>query len=582
MPQIKLAQGFSDIKGKSNGSVFSRNKQGVYFRNNPSGGGKKSDKWNKQKNRFGALSTAWKNLTEVEQQAWSDIAPLYPALNKFGDSYIPSGYQTFMRLNGTINALGYPLLRTPNAPRETPTFDDPEFWIPDLFCFSPTRVAYLGNVQEYMINYSQSDENEFPEPISKDVFATLSIGAVNLFENAGEMNGSYYAVRFVPQANKKHIFSYGQILPLIFIGTTEFVNVQAYIAVKDSKSSILCLSCFFKNDADDTFLYFSFVNIPNSLLESGFHFGLAYDITSDDIFKLYIDGNKMELLNDKFYANPSINPAWVITNNPTPVSKPAELNGFDESAVLTIGFPELQGVNIFNASDFRYISNISAPDWECDDDSECEAAFNEVCVNGWCTPEAEGGLTCADWQFTYMYYGYVLGYESVIIPLNNYVKGKFDSAVGVGREFSMSYVLSVENLKKREFYPIVFRENFVLFQNLHSYIPMVYLLRVDCEVEGFVLNISCTGNVSPGRSLNQVQYKSIGSVPLNSNPFLLSPAMVKNFGSIAENSFYDFKVFLLDTTTGLLGGSPVPSVKKPRRDRATKWKAGSDLSSSVN
>lgn len=580
MPQIKLAQGFSDIKGKSNGSVFSRNRQGVYFRNNPSGGGKKSDKWNKQKNRFGALSTAWKSLTEVEQQAWSDIAPLYPALNKFGDSYIPSGYQTFMRLNGTINALGYPLLRTPNAPRETPIFNDPGFFIPDNFCFTPNRVAYLGNVQEYMLDKNLNDENQIPNPATKDIFATLAIGALNLFENSSDMNNCSFAVRFTPKANVNHVFSYGQILPLMFVGSSESKNIQAYIAVQDSKSSVLCLSYFLENDAEDKFLYFSYTSILNSMLTSGFHFGLQYDGTNNEAFKLYLDGVKIDLDGNLFYANPSITPGWVFTDKPSPVGTPVQKNGFDDSAVLTIGFPDYRGVNLFNASDFRFISSANQPDTECESDADC-SGFAQ-CYMGICVDGPDLSVPCEDWQFNMMAYGYVLGYESVIIPLNSYVDGKFYSVTNVGREFSMSYVLTTAELIAGKIENIVFSQNFVIFQNLHSYIPMVYLQRVDSETEGFVLNISCTGNLSAGRSLNQVQYKSIASVPLNSSPFLLSPAMVKNFGSIAENSFYDFKVFLLDTTTGLLGGSPVPSVKKPRRDRATKWKAGSDLSSSVN
>jgi hypothetical protein len=604
MPQIKLAQGFSDIKGKSNGSVFSRNRQGVYFRNNPSGGGKKSNKWNAQKNRFGALSTAWKNLTEVEQQAWSDIAPLYPALNKFGDSYIASGYQTFMRLNGTINALGYPLLRTPNAPRETPTFDEPTFYIPDNFCFTPNRVAYLGDIESFMVERIPGDDSvarsldnrsadavrpkkngvgvQSPKIPRDRISGCLAIYCDDLFQENNDVPNSIFAVRFVPQAGTPHVFSSGQVLPLMLIGDNEQKNTQAYIYVIDAKTSYLCLSSFFQNDDEDQFLYFSYTIISNELVNSGFHFGLHYDVSNDNGFKLFLDGAKIELLDNSYYANPSIDPAWVLIAKPTSTTTPSEINSFTKSAVLTLGFPDALGINLFNVSDFRFISQIDAPDWECDDDSECEPLANETCVNGWCTPDPELGIPNDVLMFSMLAYGYVLGYETVIVPLSNYVDGYFPSVAGVGREISMGYVSSLEDLLDKKFPLVVYKQNFIVYQNLHSYIPMVYLERVDCGSDGFALNISCTGNVSAGRSLNQVPYKSLASVPLNSDSFLLSPSMVQNFGSIAENSFYDFKVFLLDTTTGLLGGSPVPSVKKPRRDRATRWKAGSDLSSSVN
>jgi hypothetical protein len=602
MPQIKLAQGFSDIKGKSNGSVFSRNRQGVYFRNNPSGGGKKSDKWNAQKNRFGALSTAWKNLTEVERQAWSDIAPLYPALNKFGDSYIASGYQTFMRLNGTINALGYPLLSTPNAPREIPTFDDPTFFIPDNFCFTPNRVAYLGNVQEYMIDRSFDDDSQTlrstdsigvhaPKSSGKNISGCLSIYCEDLIEEDSEIPNSSYSVRFVPQAGKQHVFSDGQILPLMLIGDSEQKNTQAYIYVIDAKTSYLCLSCFFQNEDDDQFLYFSYAIISNVLVSQGFHFGLQYNVSSNiksavlgaesfDGFKLFIDGAKIELLDNNFYSDPSIYPAWVLTDKPSPTTKPSEINSFTSSAVLCLGFPDELGVNIFNVSDFRYISSINQPDVECENDEDC-GGFAQ-CYMGICVDGPDLNVPCDEWQFTMMSYGYVLGYETVIVPLTNYVDGYFPSVQGVGRQISMGYVSSLRDLRAKQFPLVVYRQNFVVYQNLHSYIPMVYLERVDCGFDGFALNISCTGNVSAGRSLNQVPYKSLASVPLNSDAFLLSPSMVINFGSIAEESYYDFKVFLLDTTTGQLGGSPVPNKKKPPRSRTVRFKAGSDLSSSVN
>ena len=602
MPQIKLAQGFSDIKGKSNGSVFSRNKQGVYFRNNPSGGGKKSDKWNAQKNRFGALSTAWKNLSEVERQAWSDIAPLYPALNKFGDSYIASGYQTFMRLNGTINALGYPLLRTPNAPRETPTFDDPTFFIPDNFCFTPNRVAYLGNVEEYMIDRSFDDNSKtlrldssnfrkktgtadsigvhVPKSRDENISGCLSIYCEDLIQANSEIPNSSYSVRFVPQAGKKHVFSNGQILPLMLIGDSEQKNTQAYIYVIDAKLSYLCLSCFFQNEDDDEFLYFSYTIISNELVNSGFHFGLHYDVSSGNGFKLFIDGAKIELLDNSYYANPEIDPAWVLINNPTATTKPSEINSFTKSAVLCLGFPNELGINLFNVSDFRFISSINQPDVECESDEDC-GGFAQ-CYMGICVDGPDLNVPCDEWQFTMMSYGYVLGYETVIVPLTNYVDGYFPSVAGVGRQISMGYVSSLEDLLEKKFPLVVYRQNFVIYQNLHSYIPMVYLERVDCGSDGFALNISCTGNVSAGRSLNQVPYKSLVSVPLNSDSFLLSPSMVQNFGSIAEESSYDFKVFLLDTTTGQLSGSPVPNKKKPPRSRTVRFKAGSDLSSSVN
>jgi hypothetical protein len=120
MPSIKYSALVSDMKGKSNGSVFSTNKQGAYFRNNRTGGGRKTKAWDKQKANFSFLSTTWKGLTYEQQQAWTNAAPIYPALNKFKVAYIPSGFQLYMKLNGVLLAKGKGLLTLPGVKREFP------------------------------------------------------------------------------------------------------------------------------------------------------------------------------------------------------------------------------------------------------------------------------------------------------------------------------------------------------------------------------------------------------------------------------------------------------------------------------
>ena len=121
MPSIKYSALVSDMKGKSNGSVFSSNKQGAYFRNNRTGGGRKTAVWGKQKANFSFLSTQWKGLNFEQQQAWTNAAPMYPSLNKFKIEYIPSGFQLYMRLNGVLLAKGFPLLVLPGRKREFPS-----------------------------------------------------------------------------------------------------------------------------------------------------------------------------------------------------------------------------------------------------------------------------------------------------------------------------------------------------------------------------------------------------------------------------------------------------------------------------
>lgn len=149
MPKIKLSALVSDIKGKSNGSVFSKNSGGTYFRNNPRSGGTKSARWDKQKNNLSALASQWRSLDLVTQEAWQDATPNYPTLNAFGDPRIPSGYELFMRLNGHLLASNLPLLEIPASPRSTPDPGEMNFEYPLLWQMNPVKAFSNSPKSDY-------------------------------------------------------------------------------------------------------------------------------------------------------------------------------------------------------------------------------------------------------------------------------------------------------------------------------------------------------------------------------------------------------------------------------------------------
>jgi len=120
MPQIKFSGLVTAMKGKAGGSIFSQNKQGAYFRNNRWGGGRKSQRWDNAKNRLSFLSNQWRLLSAEQREAWQAAGADYPFENKFKESYIPSGYQLFMSLNGNLYAHNLPLLSVPGENRPFP------------------------------------------------------------------------------------------------------------------------------------------------------------------------------------------------------------------------------------------------------------------------------------------------------------------------------------------------------------------------------------------------------------------------------------------------------------------------------
>lgn len=120
MPQIKFSGLVTAMKGKAGGSIFSQNKQGAYFRNNRWGGGRKSPRWNAAKNRLQLLSNSWRLISDEQRQAWQDAAINFPFENKFKESYIGSGYQVYMSMNGSLLAQRLPLLEVPGEKRAFP------------------------------------------------------------------------------------------------------------------------------------------------------------------------------------------------------------------------------------------------------------------------------------------------------------------------------------------------------------------------------------------------------------------------------------------------------------------------------
>jgi hypothetical protein len=61
---------------------------------------------------IGLISGLWRGLTDEERTSFTTGAISFPALNRFGDAYTPSGFQVFMTLNLQMNNAGLAYLTT--------------------------------------------------------------------------------------------------------------------------------------------------------------------------------------------------------------------------------------------------------------------------------------------------------------------------------------------------------------------------------------------------------------------------------------------------------------------------------------
>lgn len=118
MALIKLTAFLDSISGKVNGSVFSRNKGGAYVRGKGVVSNPQSVAQSGVRAVFGAISQAWKGLTEIQRDAWNAATSNFPYQNRLGDTKQLSGFALHQKLNNNLATIGEAFITTPPQPQE--------------------------------------------------------------------------------------------------------------------------------------------------------------------------------------------------------------------------------------------------------------------------------------------------------------------------------------------------------------------------------------------------------------------------------------------------------------------------------
>jgi len=582
MPQIKFSSLVTDMKGKANGSVFSSNRQGAYMRTNKSGGGKKSLSWENSKSRLAFLSTQWKALTLEQREQWNTIAPSYPALNKFNEPYNPSGYQVFMRLNGTLFAQGLPLLSVPNPPRSTPEINEISVYCPENFCYTPSRVAYVGKLPSFAIEKGASFVSESDVTPVYDSEISASLVSRNLLTSVPTLNNTSFGVRFIPRANFNGLFAKDKLVPLFGLYDNEDFQINCALQIINSKESYLMFAFYFPGDDDDKFVSIQYSIISNSLLKSSFHFGLQLHTVLLENSKVFINGINIQLSDPKYYLEPDHNPFYYVSHPDDNVPRPDINPEFSSNTNVLIGFPSDSFINPYNVSDFRFISADNQPDTECESHEDC-SGFAQ-CYMGICVDGPDLNVPCVDWQFNLLSYGYVLGYESVIVGFNNFSFNEFSADFTSVGKVAFSYVVNESQAQRKLDTSNDMVGSLVCVSNSFTYVPLVYLQSVETLDSDWFIQSLCSGTLSAGKIETQVPFKQLMCIPTNSESVCLSPALRFNYGGFSANADFYLKFNLLDGSTGASQNVSIPYVVNPsgKRKGTIRFKAGSDLSSSVN
>ena len=106
----------ADARGSVNGTVYSRGIGGLYMKNRVSPLNPQTAKQSAVRSRLAALASAWRGLTDGQRKSFAAQVDNYPATNRLGETYTPSGYQLYMTLNSNLLNAEASSISAPLAP----------------------------------------------------------------------------------------------------------------------------------------------------------------------------------------------------------------------------------------------------------------------------------------------------------------------------------------------------------------------------------------------------------------------------------------------------------------------------------
>lgn len=121
MAKIKLSGiGVVDIRGKLNGTIFSKNRGGAYVRTKVTPTNPQTVAQMFVRGVFAAISSAWSALSQLQRNSFNGFVAAYATTDIFGDLKNPSGKSLYQRLNQNLAISAQPQITTCVAPSEVP------------------------------------------------------------------------------------------------------------------------------------------------------------------------------------------------------------------------------------------------------------------------------------------------------------------------------------------------------------------------------------------------------------------------------------------------------------------------------
>lgn len=116
MAKILFTAFLADMRGKVNGTVFSKNRGGSYARTKVTPTNPNTSFQSAVRSTLSGFSQAWRSLTDANRAAWNAVVATFPRTNVFGNAKILSGHQLYVGLNSQLAAAGQAAITSPPVP----------------------------------------------------------------------------------------------------------------------------------------------------------------------------------------------------------------------------------------------------------------------------------------------------------------------------------------------------------------------------------------------------------------------------------------------------------------------------------
>ena len=114
--KIKLTAMVAEIRGKLNGTVFSRNSSGAYVRNKVTPVNPNTSFQSNVRADFTTVAQNWRDLTGAQRDAWNQGVVAFSHTDVFGDNVPLSGFNLHQSLNLNLLAVDQVVIVSPPLP----------------------------------------------------------------------------------------------------------------------------------------------------------------------------------------------------------------------------------------------------------------------------------------------------------------------------------------------------------------------------------------------------------------------------------------------------------------------------------